>query len=240
MAFYFIKLPFNRSRLRLSSSNDFNEYNGDIGSLRSTTRLLGSRNFVFVFFAINDWSANEVGASDSSSCWLGGLGCWEVGVGGSDDFFESGNVLCSVYFIASSDAVFCFGLLVDGNEDCGLSFDMCCFCADGVTENDGIGCRTCELLVGKLNVKAGGFSVCWFVKEKAGGLPVCWFVKEKAGGLPVCWFVKEKRGTFPDDWFGTEEAGESVDDEFGNENDGTDPDADACVNEVPDEDPVLV
>ncbi len=168
--------PFNKSGLIWSSLNDVNEYNGEFGSPRSTTSALGSRNVVFIFFAINDLSVIETGVSVSSCSWLFALDCSEVGVGGSDNFFVNVIVLLTVDFDGSFVVNTCCELLFDGNV-CGLLFDVCCLCVDGVTINVSNGCRT------------------------DGGLPVGW-LDEKFGGFAVGKLPKENRGAFADDGLG--------------------------------------
>lgn len=87
-----------------------------------------------------------------------------MGVGGSDNFCEPRIPLFGVVSFAVGLS---FGLLVDtsGNDagDGCLLFGVSCFCVDDVNVNDG---RTCELLVGRLKVKGGGFPDDAFGKEK--------------------------------------------------------------------------
>jgi hypothetical protein len=98
--YYFqqIDWPLNKSGLSLSSSNDFNVYNDELGLLRSTTSALGSRNVLLTFFTNNDLSVVETGVSVSSCSWLFVLDYSEVSVGGSDNFFVNVIVLLTVYF----------------------------------------------------------------------------------------------------------------------------------------------
>jgi hypothetical protein len=118
---------------------------------------------------------------------LGELSGWEIGVGGSDDFFEGANVLFSVNFIASPDVDLCFGLLVDvtvdDDENCWLLLDTPWFCVDDVTVKYDISRRTRELVVGELNWKFWEFPCCEFVKEKREGFDDA-FVNENGGTDP--------------------------------------------------------
>ncbi len=210
-----MNLPFNKSGLRLSSWNVFVECNGEFWSLRSTTKVSESCNVVLIFFNNNESSANEDGASASSCSWLGGLDCSEIGVGGSDNFFWYKAALLIVDLVTSPATGICCGRSVDvnGAEACKLSFDISCFCFDGVIVNEPNGCRTCALAVGWVNVKFEGF--------------------------PDCKLLKENRGTFADDGLGKEWVEAFVDDEFVNWTDGIGPDVNPCENEVPNGDPVL-
>ncbi len=167
------------------------------------------------------------------------LDCSEIGVGGSDNFFANVVVLWAVDCVdcvTSSVADICFGLLVDvnGNEDCDSSFDISCFCVDGVNVNVPNGCRTCELAVGWLNVKFGGFPDCDLSFDIScfsvdgvnvnvpNGCRTCesavGWLNVKFGGFPDCKFAKENRGASADDRLGK---GGFPDCKFAKENRGT-------------------
>jgi hypothetical protein len=104
---------------------------------------------------------------------LSALDCSEVGVGGSDNFFENVDLLLIVDFDESWVVNICCAVLFDDNV-CGLLFDISCCCVERATVTD---------------------STCGCPGD---GLPVGW-LNEEFVGFPVGKFPNENRGTFTDD-----------------------------------------
>jgi hypothetical protein len=108
---------------------------------------------------------------------LSALDCSEVGVGGSDNFFENVKLLLIVDFDESWVVNICCAVLFDDNA-CGLLFEICC----AVLFDDNV----CGLL---FDISCCCIE-CATITDSNCGCP--------GDGLPVGKFPNENRGTFAD------------------------------------------